>query len=66
MLNLPWQGFGFFFTKNEAYTGMVERLVRYLEIQEALQTKIKETLEHNNHSYIDWCGLPDKGEKEQG
>ena len=40
---------------------MSERLVRYLAIEEALQTEIKETLEHNNRSYVDWCALSDKG-----
>ena len=40
MLNLPWPGFGKkTFTKIEAYVGMAERLVRDLEIKEALPTK---------------------------
>ena len=29
-------------------------------IEEALQDKIKYTLEHNNKSYVDWCALSDK------
>ena len=33
-----------FFTKIEAYAGMVERLVRDLVIEEALQDEIKDTL----------------------
>ena len=36
---------------------MAERLVRYLAIEEALWTEIKESLEHNNESYVDLCGL---------
>ena len=36
---------------------MEEQLVKYLVIEEALQTKIKELLEHNNQSYVDWCAL---------
>ena len=39
---------------------MVERLVRDLVIEEALQDKIKDTLKHNNKSYVDWCALSDK------
>ena len=31
--------------------------MKYLVIEEALQTKIKELLEHNNQSYVDWCPL---------
>ena len=55
------QGFGRnFFTEIEAYVGMTERLVRDLAIEEALQDEIKDTLEHNNQSYVDWCALPDK------
>ena len=59
MLNLPWQGF-FFNCKIEAYAGMAEQLVRYLAIEEALHDEIKDTLEHNNHSYVYWCALSDK------
>ena len=57
MLNLPWHGFGKKITKIEVYAGMAEQLVRYLEIEEALQTKIKETLEQKNQSNVDWCAL---------
>ena len=39
---------------------MDERLVRYWEIEEALQEEIKHTLEHNNQSYGDWCALSDR------
>ena len=60
MLNLPCQGFGIFFTKIEAYVGMTERLVIYLAIEEALQDEIKDTIEHNNKSYVDWCALSDR------
>ena len=48
-------------TKIEAYAGMAERLVIDLEIEEDLQTEIKETLEHNSKSYVEWCDLSDKG-----
>ena len=34
--------------------------MRDLAIEEALQTEIKETLEHNNQSYFNWCALSDK------
>ena len=57
MLNLPWQGFGRKNYKIEAHTGMVEWLVRYLDIEEALQTEIKETPEQKNQSYVYWCAL---------
>ena len=40
---------------------MEEQLVRNLLIEEALQDKIKDTLEHNNQSYVDWFALSDKG-----
>ena len=36
------------FTKIGINSGMEEQLVKYLEIEEALQTKIKDSLEHNN------------------
>ena len=62
-MNLPWQGLYIFFTKIEAHAGISEWLVRDLEIEEALQTEIKETLEHNNKSYLNWCALSDKGKK---
>ena len=48
------------FTKIEAYTGMAERLVRDFSVEEALQYEIKDTLEHNNKSYVDWWDLSDK------
>ena len=35
------------FTKVEAYACTEERLVRGLMIEEAIQTEIKDTLEHN-------------------
>ena len=38
------------FAEIEAHAGMAKRLVRDLEIEEALQDKIKDTLEHNNQS----------------
>ena len=44
MLNLPWQVF--------------EKKIA--KIEEALQDETKETLEHNNQSYVDWCALSDK------
>ena len=60
-INLPWQVFKKTFTKIEAYSGMAERTVRDLAIEEALQADIKETLKHNNRSYVDCCALSDKG-----
>ena len=61
VLNLPWKGFEKKnFTKIEAHAGMAERLVGYLAIEEALQEEIKQTLEHKNQSYGDWCDLSDK------
>ena len=36
---------------------MDERLVRDLLIEENLQDEIKDTLEHNNQSYIYWCAI---------
>ena len=52
-------------TKIEAHAGMAERLVRYLEIEEAIQEKIKHTIEHNNQSYGEWCAQTDKDKKQQ-
>ena len=61
MFNLPWQGFEKKnLTKIEARAGMAERLVRDLAIEEALQEEIKDTLEHNNQSYGEWCAQRDK------
>ena len=48
------------FTKIEADAGMAERLARDLAIEEALQEEIKDTLEHNNQPYGDWCAQTDK------
>ena len=50
MINLLWKVFERIFTKIEAHAGMEEWLVIYLVIEEALQTEIKEALEHNNQS----------------
>ena len=62
VLNPPWQGFEKKnFTKIEAHAGMAKRLVRDLAIEEALQEKIKDTLEQNNQSYGEWCDQTDKG-----
>ena len=61
MLNLPWQVFEKkTFPKIEANVGMAERLVRDLEVEEALQEEIKDTLERNNQSYSEWCDQTDK------
>ena len=35
--------------------------MRALAIEEDLQDEIKDTLEHNNQSYVNWCDLSDKG-----
>ena len=48
-------------TKIEANTGMAERLMRDLAIEEALQEEIKDTLERKNQSYGEWCAQTDKG-----
>ena len=48
------------FTKIEEYAVMAEQLVRNLAIEEALHTEIKETIEHNNQSHVEWCDLSDK------
>ena len=56
VLNPHWQGFEKkTFTKIEVHAGMTKRMVRGLEIEEALQEEIKDTLEHNNQSYDEWC-----------
>ena len=63
VLNLPWQEFREkTFIKIEAYAGMEKHLMRYLAIEEALQTEMKEILKHNNQSYID-CSALSKKEK---
>ena len=49
------------FTKIEANACMAERLVRYLAIEEAIPLEIKDTLEHNNQSYGEWCAQTDQG-----
>ena len=40
---------------------MYEPLMRDLAIEEALQEETKDTLEHNNQSYGEWCAQTDKG-----
>ena len=40
---------------------MTKPMVRDLAIEEALQEEIKETLEHNNQSYDEWCAQTDEG-----
>ena len=42
---------------------MAERMVRDLATEEALQTEIKETLEHNNQSYVKYCALSENLKK---
>ena len=60
MLNLPLQGFDRkTLTKIESNAGMVERLVRDLVIEEALQEEMKDTLECRNQSYGEWCAQID-------
>ena len=64
MLNLSWKGFQKnTFPNIEAEAGMAERLVRDLAIEQALQEEIKDTPEHNNKSYGDWCDLSDEDKK---
>ena len=61
ILNPPWQRFEKkTFTKIEVHAGMAKRMVRDLAIEEALQEEIKETLEHNNQSYDEWCAQTDE------
>ena len=47
-------------SKIEVYAGMAKPMVRDLAIKETLQEKIKDTLEHNNQSYGEWCAQTDK------
>ena len=62
MFKSPWQVFEKkTFTKIEVYADMSKPLVRDLAIEEALQEEIKDTLEHNNKSYGEWCAQKDKG-----
>ena len=62
MLNPPWKGFEKkTFTKIEVHPGMAKRMVIDLAIEEALQEEIKDTLEHNNQSYDEWCAQTDEG-----
>ena len=60
MLNIHWQELNTILTRIEAHTGMAERLVRDLLIEEALQIKIKDTIQQNNQSYLKWCNIPDE------
>ena len=41
---------------------MAGQMVRDLAIEEALQEEIKDTLEHNNQSYGEWCAQTDEGQ----
>ena len=64
MLNPTWQEFEKkTFTKIGIHAGMAKRMVRDLGIEEALQEEIKETIEHNNQSYDEWCAQTDKEKK---
>ena len=40
---------------------MAKRLVRDLAIEGAIQEETKDTLEHNNQSYGEWCAQTDEG-----
>ena len=60
ILNPTWQVFEKNnSTKIEVHADMAEPLVRDLVIEEALRKEIKETLEHNNQSYGEWCDQTD-------
>ena len=62
MLNPPWQGFEIkTITKIEVHAGMAKRMVRDMAIEEKFQKEIKETPEHNNQSYDEWCAQTDEG-----
>ena len=39
---------------------MAKRLVRDMAVEEALQEEIKDTLEHKNQSYGEWCAQTNK------
>ena len=55
-MNLHWQGFEKkSFTIIETYAPVSKPLMRDLTIEEALQKKIKDTIQHNNKSYVEWC-----------
>ena len=60
---LPWVRETKKFTEIEAHAGMAEWMARDLAIEEALQEEKKDTLEHNNQSYAEWCAQTDKGKK---
>ena len=47
-------------SKIEVYAGMAKPMVRDLAIKETIQEKIKDTLKHNNQSYVEWCAQTDK------
>ena len=40
---------------------MIEPMVRDLAVEEVPQEDIKDTLEHNNQSYDEWCAQKDEG-----
>ena len=46
-------------TKTEAHSGMAQRPVRDLAIEEALQIETQSTLAHKNQSYVKWYALSD-------
>ena len=48
------------FKQIESHTGMDERLVKDLAIEEALQIELKATLSHKNQSSMQRCALSDK------
>ena len=48
------------FKQIESHTGMDERLVKDLAIEEALQIELKATLSHKNQSSVQRCALSDK------
>ena len=62
MLNPPWKGFKKkTFTKIKVTAGMTKPMVRELAIEEAPHGDIKDTLEHNNQSYDEWCAQTEQG-----
>ena len=64
MLNPTWKGFEKkTFTKIKVTAGMTEPMVRDLAIEEAPQEDIKDTLEHNNQSYDEWCAQTEQRKK---
>ena len=56
VFNPPWKGFEKkTFTQIKVTAGMTKPMVRDLAIEKDPHEDIKDTLEHNNQSYDEWC-----------